>query len=93
MGSRRDAARIDGLAAHGEPRARRPTGGGGGVRSAPGAAPTKAPGGEGTAPFTSLSAGDVGGGRGAVYPVATMNQPLGTGDMDAWAATISKQNG
>jgi hypothetical protein len=29
----------------------------------------------------------------AVYPVAAMNQLLGPGDMDAWAATISNQNG
>ena len=67
MGARRDAARIDGLAAHDEPRRRWRT--------------------------ASASTGDVGGGRGAVYPVATMNQLLGTGDKDAWAATISKQNG
>jgi hypothetical protein len=31
--------------------------------------------------------------RVGVYPVAAMNQPLGTGDQAAWAATISKQNG
>jgi hypothetical protein len=30
---------------------------------------------------------------GGVYPVAAMSQLFGTGVLDAWAATISNQNG
>jgi hypothetical protein len=96
VGPGRDRSRVDGLASRGNPRGRRPfdrAAAGRGAGRDTGAAQTEAPRRADAAPVTIRAHGDVGVRRVGVYPVAAMNQPLGTGDQAAWAATISKQNG